>query len=75
MTLIDEVREARRLPAPAAARLIRVSAGVSQTRLAREVGVHRVTIARWEAGTRRPCGRVRGRYAEILRLLSCEVVS
>jgi len=69
MQLIDEVRQSRRLPSPQMARLIRVSAGVSQERLARELGVHRVTIARWETGERSPRGLTRALYAELLEKL------
>ncbi|MCM3554524.1 helix-turn-helix domain-containing protein [Janibacter melonis] len=66
MSLLDEVRDIRTLPEPAVARLIRVSAGVSQERLARELGVHRMTVQRWESGTRRPRGRTRAQYARLL---------
>jgi DNA-binding transcriptional regulator YiaG len=67
--LVEEVRIAHRLPSPAAARMIRVTAGVSQERLARELGVHRMTVARWETGTRRPRGAARAAYAEVLQQL------
>jgi DNA-binding transcriptional regulator YiaG len=67
MTLLDTVRAAHRLPKPAMARLIRSEAGVSQARLAAEVGVHRVTLARWEAGVSRPqSAALRARYASLL---------
>lgn len=66
MDLIDEVRQARQLPDRRAARGIRVAAGVSQTRIARELGVHRNTVIRWEAGERAPRGELRVRYAELL---------
>ncbi|HSX67227.1 helix-turn-helix transcriptional regulator [Nocardioides sp.] len=64
--LIAEVIESRGLPRPNEARRIREAAGVTQDRLAREVDVHRVTLARWEAGTRVPRGAERVRYARIL---------
>lgn len=63
---IDEVRAARRLPPPAMARAIRVAAGVTQQRVADELDVHVVTVARWENGSRHPRGDVRARYAELL---------
>ncbi|MDQ0576467.1 helix-turn-helix transcriptional regulator [Agromyces albus] len=66
MTLIEEVRIARDLPKPEVARLIRESAGVSQIRLANELGVARNTISRWETGDRRPRGELRLRYAQLL---------
>jgi DNA-binding transcriptional regulator YiaG len=64
--LVDEVRTARSLPSPALARAIRESAGVSQVRLAAELGVHRMTVARWETGARKPTGPVRAAYAALL---------
>jgi DNA-binding transcriptional regulator YiaG len=65
-TLLDEVRLSRTLPSPDAARLIRQQARVSQIRLAEAVGVDRTTVARWEAGTTRPTGQQRLRYAALL---------
>ena len=65
MALIDEVR-ARRLPSRQARRAIRLAAGVSQTRLAEELGVHRQTLIRWENGTHEPQGEPRERYARLL---------
>ncbi len=64
--LTDEVRRARSLPGPALARAIREAAGVSQVRLAAELGVHRVTVVRWETGERAPSGRLRAAYATLL---------
>lgn len=71
--LIAEVRAHRRLPKPAEARAIRLAAGVAQTRLAGELGVNRVTLARWERGTRRPRGRLLERYVALLEALAAEV--
>ena len=67
--LVEEIRAAKRLPSPAMARAIRLAADVSQERIAAELGVHRVTVARWEAGARRPRGQHRAAYAELLRQL------
>lgn len=78
MSLLDEVRQARQapqLPSPSAARLIRISAGVSQERLAQELDVHRMTVNRWETGERTPRGHHRVRYAELLEALRQEVAS
>jgi DNA-binding transcriptional regulator YiaG len=69
MSLVDEVRQAKRLPDPDMARMIRIKAGVSQGRMAREINVHRMTIARWESGARRPRGAARSRYVELLEQL------
>jgi DNA-binding transcriptional regulator YiaG len=64
--LLAQVRAARRLPAPAVARAIREAAGVTQAQVAAELGVGRVTVARWELGTRTPRGDLRLRYIAIL---------
>ena len=71
--LIDQVRVWRRLPAPAACRAIRLGAGVSQECLACEIGVHRVTVARWECGARKPRGRLLRRSVEVLEMLQREL--
>lgn len=75
MTLVEEVRRARRLPAPTIARAIREAAGVTQERLAAELGVHRVTLARWEAGAAHPRGSVRAQYADLLAALHEETTT
>jgi DNA-binding transcriptional regulator YiaG len=48
------------------ARAIRESAGVSQARLAAELGVHRMTVVRWESGARSPRSDQRAAYAALL---------
>jgi len=73
--LVSEVREALGLPAPGVAKAIRVSAGVSQERLAEEIGCHRVTLARYEGGQRAPRGELRVRYARTLRQLEAVIAS
>jgi DNA-binding transcriptional regulator YiaG len=73
--LVEEVRTSRGLPPPKVARAIRVEAHVTQARLARELSVHRLTVARWESGERRPRGTLRVRYAELLHDLQMEVAS
>jgi transcriptional regulator with XRE-family HTH domain len=64
--LAQEVRRARRLPPPPLARAIRVAADVSQERMAGALGVHRVTLARWETGRRRPRGELLDAYVALL---------
>ncbi len=64
--LIDEIKARRRLPPPAVARAIRNAAGVSQREVADELGINRVSVARWEIGTRTPRGGLRLRYIELL---------
>jgi transcriptional regulator with XRE-family HTH domain len=70
--LLEEVRRARRLPPPALARAIREAAGVSQQRVADELGVHRVSVARWELGRRRPRGQLLVAYNDLLDALRRE---
>jgi transcriptional regulator with XRE-family HTH domain len=67
--LLREVRERRRVPSPALARAVREAAGVSQARLAAELGVDRVTVARWELGIRHPRGKRADAYAALLAQL------
>jgi DNA-binding transcriptional regulator YiaG len=74
-SLTEEVLRSRRLPPPTIARAIRREAGVSQQRLASELGVHRVTVARWEIGMRVPRGALRLHYADVLDELQREVLS
>lgn len=73
MSLLDEVKAARRLPDPPIARMIREAAGVSQLRFAKEVGVHRITLSRWESGVCRPRGDARARYARLIAELQREL--
>jgi transcriptional regulator with XRE-family HTH domain len=73
--LVSETRRLARLLAPARATAIRKGAGISQQRLAAELGVHRVTVARWETGVWRPRGAMRQRYADLLAALDREVRS
>lgn len=75
MTVTDQIRaqaRLRRLPPPALAREIRRAAGLSQTELAAILGVHRVTLARYEAGMRQPAGGFAQRYAEALEAMQAE---
>jgi DNA-binding transcriptional regulator YiaG len=67
--LVAEVREARSLLRPDVARSIRETADVSKARLAAELGVHWLTVHRWEAGTHSPRGAKRLAYARLLREL------
>jgi DNA-binding transcriptional regulator YiaG len=67
--LLEEVRESQALPSPAEARAIREAAGVSQVRLADELGVAPLTVLRWEQGVRVPAGAHRLAYVRLLRQL------
>lgn len=64
--LAEQVKQARRLPPPAVARAIRDAAGVSQRQVADELGINRVSVARWELGARTPRGELRLRYVDLL---------
>lgn len=72
MNVIDEARARRSLPAPALAKAIREAAGVSQSAIARSLGVTRMTVSRWEAGFCRPSPEHLNAYADILRTLDAE---
>lgn len=67
--LIEQVRLVRRLPAPSVAKAIREAAGVSASAVADELGVHRMTVCRWEDGSRRPHGDLLRHYVELLDAL------
>jgi transcriptional regulator with XRE-family HTH domain len=71
--LLAEVRRERQLPPPRTLRLIRLTAGVSQARLAHELGIGRVSVARYELGMRKPRGDLLARYLELLESLQAEV--
>ena len=69
MTLLEEVKARGELPPFAVARMIREAAEISQQRLGAEVGVTRMTVARWENGSRRPRGAHLLAYSRLLREL------
>jgi len=56
----------RRLPVPAMRRAIRLDAGLTQADVAETMGVHRESVARWEAGARTPRGRTLVAYVDLL---------
>jgi transcriptional regulator with XRE-family HTH domain len=70
--ILHRMRLRRRLPPPAARRLIRERAGVSQLDVARVVGVTREAVARWELHDRTPRGTNLDRYLETLDRLATE---
>jgi DNA-binding transcriptional regulator YiaG len=67
--LLDEARALRSLPSPAMAEALRRDAGISRRRLAKELGVHEITVWRWEQGATQPRGRCAVVYAEVLKAL------
>jgi DNA-binding transcriptional regulator YiaG len=69
---VQTVAWVRRLARTGTARLIREGAGISGSELARELGVSRAAVSRWERGERAPKGDVAQAWAAILRRLSTE---
>jgi DNA-binding transcriptional regulator YiaG len=67
---VARLARVRRLAASGAARAIREEAGLSLTELAAGVQVDRVTVHRWERGSRRPTGPAALRYLDVLEELS-----
>lgn len=63
--LLDELRTERHRTPVEAAR-VRTAARVPQWRLAAELGVDRVTLARWELGWNRPRPEARRRWNDLL---------
>jgi transcriptional regulator with XRE-family HTH domain len=61
--------EVRRATKTGRARAIREAAALSQTEIARSVGVAQATVSLWESGRRTPRGKPAERYALILREL------
>jgi DNA-binding transcriptional regulator YiaG len=72
--LLEEAELAVSLPGPPRRREIRRNAHVGRPRLVAELGVHPVTVARWEQGTRDPRGTTRVAYARLLRGLASVTV-
>jgi transcriptional regulator with XRE-family HTH domain len=71
--LLEEVRRERQLPPPRVLKLLRQTAGVSQARLARELGVGRVSVARYELGQRKPRADILVRYLALLESLQVQL--
>jgi predicted transcriptional regulator len=67
--LVERIRTRRAAPPPALWGPIRKASGATQADVATEIGVHRVTIARWEAGTRSPRGDLLEAYLTLLEEL------
>jgi DNA-binding transcriptional regulator YiaG len=61
-----ELAATRRLLRSGEARRIRLDAGLSQTEIARSVGVTAGAVSRWETGSRRPVGEAAVRYAQVM---------
>jgi transcriptional regulator with XRE-family HTH domain len=74
MKLAQKVRAKRELPPPAERRAIRISAGVSQEDIAKELGLSRAAISRWETDKRCPQDEHLLAYVKILRTLRSESI-
>lgn len=72
--LLQEIAD-QRLPAPAQRRAVRRAAGVTQRRLAAELGVYPGTISEWERGIRSPRPAAKARYARLLREIEAAIAS
>ena len=55
--------------------MIRRAAHVSQTRMACELGVDRITLYRWESGLARPRSAARAKWAALLDELQRELAA
>lgn len=71
MSLVAEVRARQKypLPPPAERRAIRIAAGVSQLKIAREIGASAPAVGVWERGPYDPSDRFRVPYAKLLAAL------
>jgi DNA-binding transcriptional regulator YiaG len=67
-SLVDDLAE-NRLPAPQVCKAIRRAAHATQAQVAAELGVHVMTVARWEQGRRQPAPELRKRYRALLSQL------
>ena len=64
--LVDRLRARNGLPAPTDRARIRVAAGVSQREVARELGVAKMSVRRWELGECNPGPENITAYARLL---------
>lgn len=66
---LAKARLRRALPDPADRRFLRRRIGLSQDQVAQVLGVHRVSVARWESGLRNPSTEHLEPYMRVLGLL------
>jgi DNA-binding transcriptional regulator YiaG len=74
-TTAERLQVLRERTATGEAREIREAARLSQSDIARSVGVHFSTLSRWESGNRLPRGQAALRYAALLDRLSKAAVA
>ncbi|MEU8949682.1 helix-turn-helix domain-containing protein [Streptomyces sp. NPDC048489] len=67
---IDALVEEDTLPTPQVRRQLRLAAGLTQAEVAEAIGVKRLAVARWEAGSTQPHRGNRRAYAHLLRKLA-----
>jgi transcriptional regulator with XRE-family HTH domain len=72
---IERSRARRRLPSPEQRRALRERAGISQAEVASALGVHRITVTRWETGQRVPGDEKLEAYVQLLDRLAAEVMT
>ena len=70
----EKLSEAKHRPSPSVARALRLEANLSQQIVAEAVGVHRVTLARFELGRQHLRPQAAKRLAEILDEIQATVV-
>lgn len=68
-----EIAKARDLIRTGLGRTIRERAGLSQSELARALGVDNGTVNKWESRQRRPRGEAAQRYAQLMSELDAAV--
>ena len=71
---LAHAKDKKRLPAPAALRRLRQSAGISQNVIANTIGVTKTAVSLWESGRREPRGENLRRYLALLDRLAQEAL-
>lgn len=69
---MQRARRRGQLPPPAVRRHLRERVGISQRDLATAIGVDRVSVSRYESGSRSPRGAIVDRYLVVLDRLARE---
>lgn len=72
-TLLERVRDLKRLPEPEVRRFLREQAGLSYREIAEALGVSHTAVRHWERGERTPSGDHLHGYASLIEQLREEV--